>query len=605
MADEDKSSSNSGAASEGLSIRQILVWVILGVIAAAFTLSFGLPSDTFSNSTSTLARVHGHPVDQTDFNYQLNAIGAILPVPADEQFQELIGLREEVLDGAVERIVVSEAAEDMGLAAVKRDAEMLTADGKLIILGDTVPWLGPDQQFNYDVFKASILARLSVSEQKYLEYQRQELLARTARDLMAASTVVPTSQLRAAYDEQANKLSLRYVRFSNRSYAQLYDPDPEEIDGYVGTHREELAAKFASQGARFTKLPKQVRLRFIEITRPADPAKDADEETRAAVLAEIALARDRARAIAKRIDGGEDFRAVAREVSANDATRRSGGDYGWVSVEGTGSGLDPVIDETAKDLEINAVSDVLEGESAFYLVRVDGRREGDVPETDALRELAAEALAEERGRALAKQAANEALLELKSDKTFTDLFKAPNALDSAATGIESLGLGDGASADGAAMDKPAMRETGLFPKDGSIPGIGAMPELTAAAWEADPKAEAIDQVFETADGYLIAGIDKKDSGSDEGFEEQREELFRQLTAQKFGKVSAKWAQRRCTEARAKGELVPNDAKIEALMVYDTEKAEGDPGLRPYTMCDRVGNRGGMLRTQALMGGGGR
>jgi len=602
MADEEKDANQS----EGMSLRQIGVWLILGLIVAVFGLSFGLPSGSLTFGAQPLARVHGTPIHDEDFTYQLNAISVVMKVPQDEKFQELMGLREEVLDAAVERIVVSEAAEDMGLASVSRDAEQLTANGHLIVLGDTIDWLG-ERAFNYDVFKNNILPQLQVSEPKYLEYQRREVLARTARDLMAASIVVPESELRAQYDQQANKLSLRYVRFSNRSYAQLHDPSPEEIDGYVGAHRDELLAQFKGQGSRFTKLPKQVRLRYIKVDRPADPAEDADAETRAAVTTEIAQAKKRAEDLAGRIGGGEDFRTVAREASTDAATRRSGGDYGWVSVEGTGSGLDPVIDEAAKDLDVNDVSDVLEGEDGYYLVRIDGRREGDVPETDALRELAAEALAQEHGRALAKQAANEAVLALKSGKTFADLFETPDALGANAPGIESLPLGGESEViPGAppAGDKPAMRETGLFPKDASIPGIGAMPELTEAAWKADEKAEVIDQVFETTDGYLVAGIDKKDTGSDEGFAEQREDLFRQLTDEKYRRVAPKWAQRRCTEARARGEIVPNDSKVSALMVYDTPSEEGDPGLRPYTMCDRVGNRGGMLRTAALMGGGG-
>lgn len=603
MADEENDSSKS----PGMSLRQIGVWLILGLIVAVFGLSFGLPSGSLTFGAQPLARVHGTAIHDEDFTYQLNAISVVMKIPQDEKFQELMGLREEVLDAAVERLVVSEAAEDMGLATVQRDAELLTANGHLIVLGDTIDWLG-ERAFNYDVFKNNILPQLQVSEPKYLEFQRREVLARTARDLMAASVVVPESVLRAEYDEQANKLSLRYARFSNRSFAQLHDPSPEEIDGYVGAHSDELLAQFNSQGSRFTKLPKQVRLRFIKVDKPAAAGDDADAETKAAVATQTAQAKSRIKGLASRIDGGEDFRAVAREASSDVATRRSGGDYGWVSVEGTGSGLDPVIDEAAKALDVNAVSDVLTGEDGFYLVRVDGRREGDVPETDALRELAAEALAKEHGRALAKQAASEAVLALKSGKTWADLFETPDALGATSPGIDALPMGgDDEVLPGAAPieDKPSMRETGLFPKDASIPGIGAMPELTKAAWAADEKAEVIDQVFETEDGYLVAGIDKKDTGSDEGFAEQREDLFRQLTDEKYRRISPKWAQRRCTEARARGEIVPNDGKIASLMVYDTpETEEGDPGLRPYTMCDRVGNRGGMLRTAALMGGGG-
>jgi hypothetical protein len=42
------------------------------------------------------------------------------------------------------------------------------------------------------------------------------------------------------------------------------------------------------------------------------------------------------------------------------------------------------------------------------------------------------------------------------------------------------------------------------------------------------------------------------------------------------------------------------------MTYETKMAVDEQGnmvLKPYVMCDRVGNRGGMLRASAMMNGG--
>src|SRR5690606_11900785 len=87
----------------------------------------------------------------------------------------------------------------------------------------------------------------------------------------------------------------------------------------------------------------------------------------------------------RRVAKDEDFRIVARELSLDAATVRSGGDYGWVSVEGTGSGLDPLVDAAAMKLEDGDTSPIIEGEDALWLVHVAGRREGDVPKEVALR----------------------------------------------------------------------------------------------------------------------------------------------------------------------------------------------------------------------------
>ncbi len=588
----------------GISIKRLGVWVILIALAAVFGLSFGLPSDSLSFGPQPLARVHGTPIDRDDFTYELNAVTHFLDVPQDERTKELMGLRQQVLEGVVERVVLADAAEKMGLRSVLRDAEELTYNGNLIVLGETYPWLGRNE-FNYQSFSRGLLPTLAVSEKNYLEHQRQEILARTVRDLLASTTVVPEAEVRTEYDRAANKLSLRYVRFATAHYAELVDPSPEEIDGYVGQHREELEAAFQSQGGRFTKLPPQVHLRYIKVDKPTPPAEDAEAEVKARFEESRKKARTLISNASKRIDAGEDFRVVARELSQDPATARAGGDYGWVSVQGTGSGLDPLVDQAAATLADNEHSEIIEGEEALWIVRVDGHREGDVPQEDALRELAAERLAQDHGKSLAKQAAAEALLALKGGKSMDELFAAPDALGGG--GIEALPLGESPVGMGEPA-KPQVRETGLFNKDKTIPGIGAVPELTKAAWQADEKAEVIDDTFEVADGYILAGIDTKEVGSDEGFAEQRDEIFRALAARKARRITSHFAHRRCLEAKGRGDITTNEPKLKALMTYDTRIGVDEAGnavMKPYSMCERVGTRGGMLNPALMFGGGGR
>lgn len=601
MAKEPQTQGNEG----GLSIKRLGVWVILIALAAVFGLSFGLPSDSLSFGPQPLARVHGHPLDQEDFTYQLNAMSNFLQMPEDERTQELMGLRQQVLESLVERIVMAEAAENMGLRTITRDAEEMTYNGYLILLGETFPWLGRSE-FNYNMFAKSLLPALAVSEKNYLEHQRQEILARTARDVLASSIVVPEAQVRAEYERSANKLSLRYVRFANAHYAELVDPSPEEIDGYVAQHGDELEAAFAGQGSRFTKLPAQVRLRYIKVPLPAALPEDADADAKAAYAEAQKNARSRIEDARRRVAKNEDFRTVARELSQDPATARAGGDYGWVSVEGTGSGLDPAVDEAAAKLEDGTTSSIIEGEDALWLVHVAGHREGDVPKEAAFRELAEERLAQDHGKSLAKQAAEEALLALKGGKTMADLFDSPDALGGG--GIEALPLGGdpSASASDGGVGRPQIRETGLFNKDKTIPGIGAVPELAKAAWEADDKAEVIPEAFEVADGWIVAGIDQKEMGSDEGFAEQREAIARVLAESKARKVTSHFAHRRCLEAKGRGDITTNDAKIKALMTYDTRigvDEAGNPVMKPYSMCERVGTRGGMLNPAMMFGAG--
>ena len=72
-------------------------------------------------------------------------------------------------------------------------------------------------------------------------------------------------------------------------------------------------------------------------------------------------------------------------------------------------------------------------------------------------------------------------------------------------------------------------------------------------------------------------------------------------------INARWAARRCLEAKGRGDIAPAEDKIARIITYDLKNDAGDeapetPDLKPYSVCDRVGNRGGLLRA-GLLGGG--
>lgn len=589
------------------SLKTLVVWIFLGVLALGFGLSFGLPSDAITCGVEPIAKTYGSNVLDEDYQYQFQAINLIGLTPKDTQFQEMMGLKEEVLEAIVERRLFTKVGERLGLAASKEDAEDMTAEGHLIVLGNTYDWLG-DSSFQYELFKRNWLPRFNVTEPKYLEYQRQELLARTVRDLIASTVTVSEAELRSAYEAKQNQLSLRYVRFDQLRFADLVDANEADVTKYIEAHKDELVKQAETQGSRFNKLPRQVRLRFLQVKKPAKPAEDADKPTKAIFDAALKAARAKIDGAARKIGAGEDFRAVARATSEDADTAPRGGDRGWVTVD-AGSGLDPVIDETAKALTPGTTSKVVESDEAFYLVRVDGAREGDVPQEEVLHELAEEAVMRARGKELAKQAAAEALQNLKDGKKMTDLFKSPDAMGQAKPGIDALPfdeeIGPGGDATGTTGTTPELRVTGLFAKERPIPGLGQNVELTTAAWAADPKAEYIDGVFETPDGFVLASVERKETATDEGLAAARAELYRELVTMKAGKVTARFAFHQCLADKARGEISPNDGKVKRLMVYDTKLAvdeQGNRQLKPYVMCDRVGNRGGMLRAAAMAGG---
>ena len=575
-------------------------WLILLALAAAFGLSFGLPSDSLSFGSKPIVEVHGTNVNDEDYRAQYSLVSGAIRIPKDARMQKMFGVKEEILESIIERELLATAGEDMGLAATERDAEEMIAKGHFIILGNSMYWTGLDQ-FNYKAFK-NFLTAIQIPENRFLETQSREVLARTVRDLVRSSVVIPEPVLRKQYEASANKLSLHYARYEIAPFADLVDPTDEDVTAWVEEHGDELKKSFATQGARFTKLPAQIRVSVIAVDKPAP---EAGEELAAAAKAKIEDARTR-------IEGDAKFRDVAREMSSDEATARKGGDFGWTGVN-IGTGLDPALDEALRGLEVDTLSEVIEGENDFFIARVEGKREGDVSEEDALRELAAEAIKQEKGKALARVAAEEDRDAVLDGKSLDDVFAAPGAVqgleDAPIEGESSEGeAGSEGAAEGSgpkpARPKAELRETGLFSKSAPIPNLGLMPGLVEDAWASDTDTDLLEKVYETQGALIIAGLESKEGSSDEGFAEAREQLYTQAWARKGMKITANWAERLCLEAKGKGDVSVSEDKVQRIVTYDTETKEGeeDDQFKPYTVCDRVGNQGGLLRA-GMFGGG--
>ncbi len=582
----------------------LVVWLILGILALAFGFTFGLPSDQLSLGENGLVKVFGETVTKEDIIYEHQAIARVIPLPEGEEAQTL-GVREEVLEAVIERLVLAHVGEELGLMTETRDAELLSKDGFRLVLDEDQPYAWAGQEtFDYQEFKAWLM-EFGVSEARYLEIQRQELLARQVRDLVMSTVTIPESELWEAYEKDNNQLSLSYVRFPDQDYAELVDPTDAEVDAWIAEHEAELNESWEINQPRFLKLPAQVDLRIVAINKPIAPPETAGEELLAEYQTRLAAARASAEQARTRvIEGGESFASVARELSQDADTARSGGRFGWTIVTEPGSGLDPIVDSTAATLEDNAVSEVVEGEEAFFVVMVTGHREGDVPEELAKRELAADAVRQARGKELAKREADEALLAIKEGAKLGDLFKAQPALGEDGENIEDYQLGGGAIA----KPERKVEETGLFTYGAAIPGIGANPSLANAAWDGDPSAPIIPEVFEVPGGFLIAAVDKRLVADKEGFAKARAELYENQALQRANSVLVQFAKNQCYLGKARVDIRVNDKAVDRWMSYDGQLQKDENGVRltpPYRVCARVGERGGALRLSMALRGRGR
>ncbi len=131
---------------------------------------------------------------------------------------------------------------------------------------------------------------------------------------------------------------------------------------------DEAQAYFRANPGEF-KHPPQVKLRMLLVEASPQASQSV-----------IDAARAKAEAAAARVRNGEDFAAVARQVST-DSTAERGGELGWVRA----GLLLPELEPAVWALKAGEVSGVLRSPNGFHIFKVEERREAGVSPYDEVR----------------------------------------------------------------------------------------------------------------------------------------------------------------------------------------------------------------------------
>ena len=277
--------------------------------------------------------------------------------------------RKEFAKNVRELFAVSEEARAKGFAkrpAVKRQLELMRAFIISQNYAKSQPGAPPVSETDVEAF---------FKEPGEEENFKQFIKDAQARNPMMAGQAIPEEQMKeirqqlgqvfigerrgvAAGIDKQRKVELQIMLQQARLLASMYEEEalaesvkatPAEIDAYVKSHPEE-----------------QVHARhiLISIKTPEAPSDDALDKPQA---------RAKAGELLKRIRAGEDFGSLAKEFSKDPGSKENGGDLGWF---GRGR-MVPEFEKAAFALQPGQVSDIVESQFGFHIIKVDERRSGD------------------------------------------------------------------------------------------------------------------------------------------------------------------------------------------------------------------------------------
>ena len=389
--------------------------VIFGVIGLALVLTFGTMRGNVGMSSTAVASVDGVEIGLAEFQRTLDNeqirlredFGSDLP----EEFEQII--RGQVLDLLVNERMMQAHAEEQGFT---------TSDARLADVIQSIPAFLDRGEFSHDLYR-SALANIGESP-AYFEFQQRGLMtqqqfyqgiigsafftpadfrffielnqeSRAVRGLFVSpqafqdDAVVTDDQVAEYYEKNATGfwtreyLDLEYIELDASSLPGMEEiTDQDVLDWYL-ENREQFISPF--------------QRRSSHILLAASP--EGDEE----VLA-------RANDIIARLEGGEDFAALAREFSDDPGSASMGGDFGW-NERGI---LDPEFEEALFGLEeAGQYTAPVLTQYGYHIIRLDGIRGGDIASFADARQQVLDDLTERRGRTrffdLADQLADMAL----------------------------------------------------------------------------------------------------------------------------------------------------------------------------------------------------
>jgi peptidyl-prolyl cis-trans isomerase D len=389
------------------------IWVILIVIMGAGLIIMYIPfGDVSSVSiTNDVASIGHDSISAREFqtayrNYVDRMRGQINP-----EMLKAFRFDRQIMDALVTRHVITEEAKRLGLNVTPSEIEQKVLENPVFRENGT--FIGRDRY-------QAILAQNNLTPEEFESTVANEILTDKLRSFITAAVNVSDKDAEEEYRHRNEKAKLEYfVIDASKLQAKGSVSDQEQRDYY-----EKNKAKYTVPEKRKAKYI------FLESLKLRGDVKVTDDELRqyydqhkneytlpARVKAqhilfktqgktpeEIAKIREKAQGVLERAKKGEDFGSLAKQYS-EDATASSGGDLGDF---GHGQ-MVPEFEKAAFSLGVGAISDLVQTQFGFHIIKVNGKqeaRERPFEEMkEAIRPIVETRKAEQKGSDLAQQIA--------------------------------------------------------------------------------------------------------------------------------------------------------------------------------------------------------
>ncbi|WP_456417618.1 SurA N-terminal domain-containing protein [Thiolapillus sp.] len=498
-------------------------WLIVGFITIPFAL-WGIQSYLGVSSDPVAISVDGNEITQREVEQQVRQFRDRLREQLGKSYRpELFDdqlLRQQVIEQMINDRVLAEAAEDWNLRI---------SDDFVRQYIQSIPYFQSNGKFNVQAYNTAVRNQ-GMTQRSFEESVRQDLVMQQMRNGIAASAIATDFELNETVRLRDQEREVSYLTISGEKLAGDFQPSVEEAKNYYEEHAqaymvpervkveyillspavvgaglevtdEKLRAYYEQHKDEF-HAPEERRVRHILI-QVAENADDAAVEAAKAKIEDIA----------RRLENGESFEALAKEFSDDPGSRDQGGDVGWIS-----PGLmAKAFEEEAYSLEKGKVGKPVRTPFGFHLLEVTEIKSGG--------EGSFEALYDEIETAYRQNEAEQLLFD--QAEQLADLsYETPDSLAPAADVLQL---------------EPQLSD--WFDRRGGK-GVLASPKVVAAAFSEDVLLENHNsELIELEDDQvLVLRVVEHEAEHPQAFDEVKEEIIATMKREKASGL-----------ARAKGE----------------------------------------------------
>ncbi len=353
-----------------------IAWVIVILISVPFAL-WGIQEYLGVGSAAIKVSVNDREISEREFDNSYRQFREELRLRMGKSYRpDLVDdklLRKEVLESIIKSELIHQQAIGLG---------MRTSDDMLRELIKNSPTFQVGGIFNQAAYE-NAARRQGLTTDGYELQMRRLLASDQLIRAVSGSEIITQAELEESIRLVDQKRKMNYLVISADDYLAKTEINQKEIESYYNDNKQSFMS------------PERVKLEYLEldIKNIAETVKvdEADllgyyEQNKANYVvpegrkashiliavedptdqASMDKARAAAEAALKRVQDGEDFAVVAKELSQDPGSAANGGDLGFF-----GKGvMDPAFEKSVFELEKGKISDLVQTSFGFHIIKL-------------------------------------------------------------------------------------------------------------------------------------------------------------------------------------------------------------------------------------------